>query len=477
MPAARTRCLTWLLLSVLVVSAPLRAEDPPPPLRQQTLAALKKAVAFYRGRVASHGGYVYYYSLDLEQRWGEGKATRDTIFVEPPGTPTVGLAYLEAHAATGDRAYLDAARETAEALVYGQLQSGGWAQVIHFGPAKRAGKYRNGKGGNWNASSLDDGQTQTALRFLAAADEALGFKHAAIHEAASYGFNALLAAQFPNGAFPQVWTGPVPKKPVVKARYPAHDWKTEGRVKNYWDYYTLNDGLAGDVADTLLAAHRVYKDAKYRAALERLGNFLLLAQMPEPQPGWCQQYNYDMEPIWARKFEPPAITGSESQDVLRTLLTLARVTGERKYLDPIPQALAYFNKSLLPDGRAARYYELRTNKSLFMDRQYRLTYDDSAPPDHYGWKVPARFDAIERAYQDVRRGTTAAPRPRTPRQLEPEVRRILAALDAEGRWVSTAGNGKLTGQPKFPAGFRFLSSAVFARNVHTLSAYLTATRP
>lgn len=39
MPAPRTRRLTWLLLSVLVVSAPLRAEDPPPPLRQQTLAA------------------------------------------------------------------------------------------------------------------------------------------------------------------------------------------------------------------------------------------------------------------------------------------------------------------------------------------------------------------------------------------------------------------------------------------------------
>jgi len=131
---------------------------------------MKKAASFYRTKVASHGGYVYYYSVDLEQRWGEGKATPDTIFVQPPGTPTVGMAFLKAHAASGDKFYTDAARETAEALVYGQLESGGWTQTIHFGPAKRLGKYRNGKGGRWNVSSLDDGQTQAALQMLIAAD-------------------------------------------------------------------------------------------------------------------------------------------------------------------------------------------------------------------------------------------------------------------------------------------------------------------
>ena len=110
---------------------------------------------------------------DLKQRWGEGEASADTIFVQPPGTPTVGMAYLKAYEATGDKFYLDAARETAEALVYGQLQSGGWTQVIHFAPAKRMGKYRNGKGGNWNVSSLDDGQTQAALQLLARVDRAL----------------------------------------------------------------------------------------------------------------------------------------------------------------------------------------------------------------------------------------------------------------------------------------------------------------
>lgn len=439
------------------------------------MKGLTKAATFYHDKAASHGGYVYYYSTDLAQRWGEGKADADTIFVQPPSTPTVGLAFLRAFAATGDKAYLDAAREAAEALAYGQLQSGGWTQTIHFAGGKRVGKYRSGKGGSWNASSLDDGQTQAALRMLFEADRALGFKHATIHDAAKYGLDALLAAQFPNGAFPQVWTGPVEKKPVVAAKFPSYDWKTEGRVNNYWDYYTLNDGLAGTVAATLTAAHEIYKDARCSAALARLGDFLILAQMPDPQPGWCQQYNYDMVPIWARKFEPPAITGWESQDAMETLIRIFRHTGDKKYLAPIPRALAYYKKCLLPDGRIARYYEFGSNKPLYMDAAYQLTHDDTAVPQHYGWKQNARFDVIEKMYQDAAAGRApllAKPAP----PADKDVSKILADLDAEGRWVSTYAGEGLVGQPKFASGFQYISSEVFSRNVGILCDYLESVR-
>jgi hypothetical protein len=442
--------------------------------REEALQAMKKAATFYCAKVASHGGYLYYYSLDLEQRWGEGKFTADTIFVQPPGTPTVGMAYLKAHEATGDRFYLDAARETAEALVAGQLQSGGWTQAIHFAKvSNRMGKYRKGNGGSWNSSSFDDGQTQAALQMLVRADQALGFKHAEIHEAALYGLDALLKAQFPNGAFPQVFSGPVAAHPVVKARFPDYDWKTEGRVKEYWNYYTLNDGLAGDVAQILVEAHAVYKDARYRSALEKLGDFLILAQMPAPQPGWCQQYNYEMIPIWARKFEPPAITGWESQDVMETLIRIARATGNKKYLDPIPRALEYYRKLVLPDGRIPRYIEFGTNKPLYMDDRYQLTYDDAAAPSHYGWKQEQRFGAIEKAWAEAKAGT---PPPKVAPPAEEDVRKIVRGLDGDGRWVTTYAGEGLVGQPKFAAGFSYLSSAVFSRNVETLSAYLLGTK-
>ena len=381
----------------LMISAPKQLS----PLQTKAVATMKKAAMYYRENVATHGGYVYHYSLDLSRRWGEGVASPDQIWVQPPGTPTVGLAYLDAYSATGDTFYLDAARDAAVALVYGQMKSGGWTNCIDFDPkGSRVALYRNGKGRGRNTSSLDDGQTGTAILFLIKADQALEFKHEAIHESVQIALDALLNAQFPNGAFPQVWDeDSVPDPPAKQANYPNYDWRTEGRIKNYWDMYTLNDNVAGYVADALLQAHQVYGEEKYKKALEGLGQFLIQAQMPDPQPGWAQQYNYDMQPIWARKFEPPGVSGDETQEAIETLMTISVLTGDTKYLDPIPKALAYLKRSLLPEGKLSRYYELKTNKPLYMARsgkKYELTYDDSKLPAHYGWKTDSRIEQLQK---------------------------------------------------------------------------------
>jgi PelA/Pel-15E family pectate lyase len=437
--------------------------------RDQALRTMKTAATYFRSKVASHGGYVYYYSLDLKDRWGEGKAGPDTIFVQPPGTPTVGVAYLKAYEATKDRFYLEAAHEAAKALVAGQLQSGGWTQVIHFAKPERGklGKYRKGAGGSWNFSSLDDDQTQAALKLLMRVDQALRFEDAELHEAAKFGLAALLKAQFANGGFPQGWQGPIDRKVATKASYPDYDWRNEGKVREYWNYCTLNDNLAGTVADVLIEAHQIYKDDAFKIALQKVGDFLVSAQMPDPQPGWCQQYSDAMIPIWARKFEPPAITGWESQDAMRTLIRIASHTGKKEYLEPIPRALAYFRKSLLPDGQVARFYELKTNRPLYMDAQYRLTYDASAAPGHYGWTQPARFDDIEKRMKAVERGESIpSARPQISRD---EMRKIIQALDDQGRWISTYAGERLVGQPRFAERFRYLSSDVFSRNLETLS--------
>ncbi|UCC98911.1 MAG: hypothetical protein JSW66_03295 [Phycisphaerales bacterium] len=475
------KCFWFVFICIVGLSlncGGLFAESPRAELREQAAATMRKAAEFFRTRVASHGGYVYYYSLDLKQRWGEGVATASQIWVQPPGTPTVGMAYLKAYKATGERFYLDAAIKAAEALMYGQLKSGGWTNCIDFNAAGRVAQYRNGKGGGKNYSSLDDGQTQSAIRMLVLADEALGFEHEKIHESALLALDALLAAQFPNGAFPQVWSGPVSPQPIVKASFPDYDWRTEGRIRNYWDMYTLNDNIPGYVAETLIEARRVYRDAKYDAALRRLGDFLLLAQMPEPQTAWAQQYNYDAKPIWARAFEPPGISGHESQEVLETLMDIYCATDNPKYLEPIPRALAYLRRSLLPDGRLARFYELETNKPLYMFRRgkvYTLTYDDSDVPSHYGWKFDSRLDEIEARYNRLKSGAAPAAAGRSAAELEQQVRQIIDSLDDEGRWLSTYRGQRLVGQPKFEPGMVYIASEVFSRNIETLSEYLTAT--
>lgn len=475
------RVLPTLLISLLVCSAsPLGAQQPGTPrntaapgapAQQRVRSAIQTAAAYFRSHAASHGGYVYYYTPDFTHRWGEGKATADQIFVQPPATPTVGMAFLKAFAATGDRAFLDAAREAAEALVHGQLESGGWTQAIDFDPkGTKLAQYRNGQGRGRNVTSLDDGITQSALRFLMHADRALEFKHAGIHGAIEIARTALLAAQHPCGGFPQGWTGPAPKYTPVKASFPEYDWRTEGRIKNYWDMPTLNDDLVGYVARTLGDAWEIYQHAPSRQALIRLGEFLVLAQMPEPQPGWAQQYDFQMRPIWARKFEPPAVAGRETQDAIETLLKIHQLTGDAKFLEPIPRAIAWLKRSRLADGRLSRYYELGSNKPLYMNADYRLTHSDADVPQHYGWKTPSRIESIEAGLAARQAGKPLAPA--QPAPTPEEIERILTSLEPEGRWLSTYGGEMLVGQPKFQVGMKYLASEVFSRHVEALSEHL-----
>lgn len=453
------------------------------PLRDEVVATLKRAGTYFAESVAVEGGYVYYYSPDLSKRLGEGVATRSEIWVQPPGTPAVGEAFLSAYAATSDAFYLSAALKAGEALVYGQLESGGWRNSIDFdssGP--RVDQYRVGKGKGKNFSTLDDDITQAALGFLMRLDEATQFAEAKIHGAVEYALPHLLLAQFSNGAFPQGWSREVEDRPIVQASFPSYDWRTEGRVKEYWNQYTLNDGLAGTMTATLMTAHRIYGKPEYEVALKRLGEFLVLAQLPEPQPGWAQQYGPEMHPIWARAFEPPAVSGRESEDAMLALLKIADYTGDKKFIAPVVSGVKYLESSLLSDGRLARYYEIGTNLPLFMNRAgkgYELTHDDSDLPDHYGWKNPVQIPLLKNAYRAVAAGGALEAVFAKPAVTVEEVEQLRKNLDSEGRWMSIAhaGDARLVGQPKFQEGEIFLSSAVFAENMQTLSRFLAGTTP
>jgi PelA/Pel-15E family pectate lyase len=480
MPSERRLHILELFLGLAVLAASgVQADDRIQRQRELVTATMKKAVTYFHGKLAVNGGYVYHYTEDLKTRWGEGLATPTQIWVQPPATPTVGMAFLKAYNATGDEYYLDAAKKAANALLYGQLKSGGWRNAIDFETnSKQTAEYRNGKGSGSNVSSLDDGQTQSAIRFLIQIDAALNFKDKKIHEATEIALSALLKAQYPNGGFPQSWTGPVSQESPKKANYPNYDWRTEGRVKNYWDMYTLNDNTCGYLADVLLEAYRVYEKPEYLQALEKLGDFLILAQMPEPQPGWAQQYSYDMQPIWARKFEPPGVSGDESQEAIETLMLIYRATNNMKYLEPIPTALKWLDKSKLRDNTLARYYELKTNRPLYMEREgekYALTYDDRNLPDHYGWKTVSRIPLLRQQYGEAKSGKTAI-EPLPLDRLTKEVASVVSAIDDQGRWKNSYQGERLVGQPKFKQGDVYLASEVFSRNLSTLAEFLERTK-
>ena len=470
------------------------------PLTQRAIAAMQKAAQYFRKEVATNGGYLFNYNTDFSMREGEEIASPTTIWVQPPGTPAVGLAFLEAYNVTGDTLFLNGATAAAHALVWGQLASGGWDYRIDFDPelSKRWHYRRDVESGDKitnkrrNQSTLDDNTTQCALQLLMKVDKTLNFKDAEIHRAVMYGLDALLKVQYPNGAWPQRFTAPPdPKKyPVIKAHYPD-SWSREYTGIQYQNYYTFNDNAMEDVIVTMIEANKIYGDKQYLDAAKQCGDFIILAQMPEPQPAWAQQYNENMEPAWARKFEPPAITGGETFSVLRTLLYLYLKTGEQRFLEPVPKALKWAENSLLPDKRLARFYELKTNRPLYFNaprqysnlpepafpelKDYTLIYDDADLPNHYSFKVSGAPIAVIRSEYDriIKEGreTILAERDRIPNVRPDQVLEIINRLDDKGRWVE---KGRLkTTDPKNPYVVTdIISCGTFIRNLSLLTAYI-----
>ena len=458
-----------MMTGLLLALTALGAGD----LRDEADRALRRAVTFFSQKVTSHGGYVWRYSEDLSKREGEGEASETTAWTQPPGTATVGLAYLEAYSATGDQLHLNAVMATARALVRGQLRSGGWPHKIEFAAEdRRAYAFRTGPKledqKNW--STLDDDKTQSSLLFMIRVDRTLDFNDEPIHEATEYALNALLKAQFPNGGFPHKFDGPVTADPPRRASYPE-SWSRTMPERDYNVFPTLNDHLLFDLTPVLFEAARTYKDRRFRRAAIRVGDFLIGAQMPEPQPAWAQQYDFDMHPCWARKFEPPSITGGESQTAIRTLMMIYRETGDRKYLEPVPRALAYLRRSRLTGGMLARFYEFKSNRPLYFTRDYKLTYSDGDMPTHYGFKTP---DYTDRIAKDLKRlKAMKVPAEKSRKIAKPSdklVRRIIKALDGRGAWVEA---GRLR---RHDWDGRVIESDTFARNVGILSDYLAATR-
>jgi PelA/Pel-15E family pectate lyase len=472
--------LMRLVLSCVIVLqafiSSVQAED----MKAQCITAMKKEAENFRDKAGRHGGYVYITSLDGKDWRGETKAEPQEIWVQPPGTPAVGLAYLDAYAATHDDWYLEAAITAGKALAYGQLKSGGWTYSIDFNPTgPNVNNYWKGKGDpkGKNISTLDDDTTQSALLFLMTLDQATQFKNPEFHEAVQYGLKNLYTAQFPNGAFSQGWRYPAEALPVIPASYPDYDWKTEHRVKAYWNLYTLNDNLAGDMVAMLIKTHQIYQDNESLNCLKKLGDFLILAQMPAPQPAWAQQYTPTMQPAWARKFEPPAITASESQDVILALMKIAQYTGEEKYLQPIPAALDFLETCVLSDGQLARFYELKTNKPLYMTLNYELTYDDKNYPKHYSFKIDNKLPQLRELYVKAAKAPLKYKDPKINKPSDDKVQAILNWQKTSGAWLVDSKKEPLAkGAPANPES-TYLSSEVFVKNMKILTQYVRTQTP
>jgi PelA/Pel-15E family pectate lyase len=288
------------------------------------------------------------------------------------------------------------ARHIADVIVSFQTPAGGWSKNLDMsGPARLRGQsytpdnlskhlgtddFDAPKDPHWNyVGTLDNDATNTELHFLEQVSAETPGK-AGDHYRASFlkGIRYLLAAQFPNGGWPQVWP-------------------LEG---GYHDAITYNDNAVTESAEVLTAVAEGGPDYAFVpsslrresgiAAHHALECILATQIIVNGKPTlWAQQHDaLTLAPVSGRNFESAALATGESSDILLYLMELphpspavvASVQAGITWL----KANAIYGKVWVggrdtPGGRHleaqagagpiwARYYSITTGKPIFGDR-------------------------------------------------------------------------------------------------------------
>lgn len=290
------------------------------------------------------------------------------------------------------------ARHVADVIVSFQTPAGGWSKNAPRTVVRRPGQAFGDAG---YLGTIDNDATVTELRFLARVITA--GPTPAHRDSFTRGVRWLLAAQYPNGGWPQVW-------PLVGGYHDAVTFNDDAMV------HAL--GLLGDIArgqgDYAFTdpALRAEADAAWRRGLAAV----LKAQVKGA--GWPQQADaLTLAPVGARNFEPAALASAESAGIIAYLRTLAPSPQVASAVDDAvawlrsvaltgkvwPQPAPGAARALVDQPGApllwARYYDLATGRPIFGDRD-RTIHDDVADlsaerRNGYAWFTSAPSKALK----------------------------------------------------------------------------------
>ena len=347
----------------------------------------------------------------MTRRWGEMEAFPSMVWVQPPGTATMGHLFLDAYHATGDAYYYDAAEQAAAALIAGQQDNGGWHYFIDFGGEASTKRWYETIGRNawrleefqhyWGNATFDDAGTSEAMQFLL---RLYVEKHDPKYlPPVKKALNFVLDSQYPIGGWPQ--------------RFPLKSEFSHHGKPDYTSLITFNDDVAGENIKFLIYCYQVLGgDARVHDAIIRAMNVYLVTQQGQPQPGWGLQYTLDLKPVGARTYEPDALVTHTTAANIRSLMEFYRLTGDSKFLARVPEALDWLESVKLPDdqvkgGRAyPTFIEIGTNKPLYVHRRGSNVvngeyYADHDPKDtivHYSAWRAIDVPALRKQYEKLK---------------------------------------------------------------------------
>jgi PelA/Pel-15E family pectate lyase len=415
----------FLLLSLLVAT----------PLPSAVIGTSKPAESITAARIAAlskRDRAVWMAYLERSQK--QMQADRATLAAErtagapEPAMPKGGFS-ARTMGLNRDAAWYGTAeaRHVADVIVSFQTPAGGWSKNLDMSGAARArgqsyatdnlskhpgaDDFDTPKDPHWNyVGTLDNDATNTELHFLVLVSAATpGAAGEAYRASFLRGIRYLLAAQFPNGGWPQVW-------PLEGA---------------YHDAITFNDNAVTKSVEMLTAVAEGAGDYSFVPTVLRLNakmaadhalDCILAVQVKVKgqRTVWAQQHDaLTLAPVAGRNYEPAALSSGESSDVLVYLMQLPHPSPA--VIAAVGAGVAWLKAAAIrgqewvggrgtPGGRHleakagagpiwARYYSISTGLPIFGDRD-KTIHDDVSElslerRNGYAWYSAAPQHALD----------------------------------------------------------------------------------
>jgi len=318
---------------------------------------------------------------------------------------------------------VDEATRIADHILLYQRDNGGWPKNIDMAVMlTQKEKETLAKEKPNTDTTIDNGATTTQLLYLA---KVITAKNIDRHKAAfNKGLDFLFAAQYENGGFPQF--------------FPLQ--------KNYSRHITFNDNaminvlkLMRDIANK--KADYVFVDEERRLkagkVVDKGVDVILKTQVTVngQKTAWCAQHDeITFAPAPARKFEPVSLSGYESVNIVKFLMSVkepdakiveavesavkwfekSKLTGIKVVEKPDPKQPKGFDRVVVKDTSApplwARFYELRTNRPIFTGRdaivKYNLVEIEAERRNGYSWYTEEPNDLLNKEYPKWRKTIT-----------------------------------------------------------------------
>lgn len=408
-------------------------------LEAEVLHAMRRVVRHMDEQVSWRGAYVWAYLPDMSRTWGEMEARRSMCWIQPPGTPTVAHAFLDAWQVTGDDLFYRAAERTALALVAAQLPAGGWNYIHDFAGEEALRRWYATTGRNgwrleefhhyYGNATFDDAATTTAAQVLLRTY--LARRDPRFREPLYKAIDFILAAQYrggmADGGWPQRWP-PVPGVSQMTAPPGLPPGAVSGMEDgDYTGHVTWNDDVAGENIKFLLMCVVSLGETRLVEPIQRAMDCMLRMQQPAPQAGWGLQHLAREQggrpagaPAAARSYEPRALATHTTANNIQQLFHYFRMTGDEKYLARIPEAIAWLESCPLSPQMLAEnpllkgrshptFIELGSNRPRFVHRfgsnvhngAYYFDYDHRDTLSHYSAGRNIRLDDLRKTYQQL----------------------------------------------------------------------------